>query len=73
MIKWQEGVVITPDQTKLPLQEVTTFAEHQTSQEGIGVMKTAFDITPLKCVSAIVCENIVYYNINFGEFRKPQV
>ena len=23
MIKWQSGVVITPDQTKLPLQEVT--------------------------------------------------
>ena len=23
MIKWQNGIVITPDQTKLPLQEVT--------------------------------------------------
>ena len=23
MIKWRNGVVITPDQTKLPLQEVT--------------------------------------------------
>ena len=23
MIKWQNGTVITPDQTKLPLQEVT--------------------------------------------------
>ena len=23
MIKWQNGTVITPDQTKLPLQEIT--------------------------------------------------
>lgn len=33
-------------------------------------MKTAFDIAPLKCVSAIVCEKIVYYSIIFGEFQK---
>ena len=46
-------------------EEVTTFAGVRTAPEGIGVMNPAFDITPLKYVSAIICETQVYYSKDF--------
>ena len=38
MIKWQNGTVITPDQTKLPLQEVTL--EIKTVEQMAEAIKT---------------------------------
>ncbi len=38
MIKWQNGIVITPDQTKLPLQEVTL--EIKTVEQMAEAIKT---------------------------------
>ena len=39
MIKWQNGTVITPDQTKLPLQEVTL--EIKSVEQMAEAIKTA--------------------------------
>ena len=54
-------------------EEVTHVGCQQIAPNGVAVMNPAFDITPLKYVSAIICETRVYYNKDFGEFRKPQV
>jgi methylthioribose-1-phosphate isomerase len=54
-------------------EEVTHIGSQQIAPDGIGVMNPAFDITPLKYVSAIICERRVYYSKDFGEFRKGKV
>jgi len=51
-------------------EEVTNFCFQQIAPEGVKVMNPAFDITPLKYVSAIICETQVYYNKDFGSFKK---
>jgi len=51
-------------------EEVTHLCSHQIAPDGIQVMNPAFDITPLKYVSAIISETCVYYNKDFGLFKK---
>ncbi len=54
-------------------QEVTHVGCQQTAPEGVKVMNPAFDATPLKYVSAIICESRIYYSRDFGAFRKGKV
>jgi methylthioribose-1-phosphate isomerase len=49
--------------------EVTHFGAHPIAAPGVGVLNPAFDITPLKYVSAIIHENGVYYKKDFGKFK----
>ncbi len=46
-------------------EEVTHIGSQQIAPDGINVMNPAFDITPLKYVSAIICETQVYYSKDF--------
>jgi methylthioribose-1-phosphate isomerase len=50
-------------------EEVTHIGSHQIAPEGINVMNPAFDITPLKYVTAIICESQIYYSKDFGKFK----
>jgi methylthioribose-1-phosphate isomerase len=50
-------------------EEVTHIGSHQIAPDGVNVMNPAFDITPLKYVSAIICETQVYYNKDFSKFK----
>ena len=52
-------------------EEVTRIGSQQIAPDGKNVMNPAFDITPLKYVSAIICETQVYYNKDFVAFKKP--
>ena len=49
--------------------EVTHYGGKQVAAEGIGVYNPAFDITPLKYVSAIIHESGVYYKKDFANFK----
>lgn len=49
--------------------EVTHVGCQQTAPEGVAVMNPAFDATPLKYVSAIICETQVYYSKDFPSFK----
>jgi len=49
--------------------EVTHYGGKKVAAEGIGVLNPAFDITPLKYVSAIIHENGVYYKEDFAKFK----
>ena len=51
-------------------EEVTHIGCQQIAPNGINVMNPAFDITPLKYISAIICETQVYYSKDFGLFKK---
>jgi methylthioribose-1-phosphate isomerase len=51
-------------------EEVTHIGSFRIAPEGINVMNPAFDITPLKYVSAIICESQVYYNRDFRKFKE---
>ncbi|MCW4054871.1 MAG: S-methyl-5-thioribose-1-phosphate isomerase [Candidatus Bathyarchaeota archaeon] len=48
--------------------EVTHYADKQVAAEGVGVLNPAFDITPLKYVSAIIHETGVYFKKDFATF-----
>jgi methylthioribose-1-phosphate isomerase len=48
--------------------EVTHLGSQQIATSGIGVLNPAFDITPLKYVSAIIHESGIYYKQDFGKF-----
>jgi methylthioribose-1-phosphate isomerase len=50
-------------------EEVTHIGCQQIAPDGVNVMNPAFDITPLKYISAIICENKVYYSKDFGKFK----
>jgi methylthioribose-1-phosphate isomerase len=50
-------------------EEVTHIGSCQIAPDGIKVMNPAFDITPLKYVSAIICESQVYYPKDFPKFK----
>ncbi len=49
--------------------EVTHVGCQQTAPEGVAVINPAFDATPLKYVSAIICETQVYYSKDFPSFK----
>jgi methylthioribose-1-phosphate isomerase len=49
--------------------EVTHFGGRQIAASGVGVLNPAFDATPLKYVSAIVCESGVYRKKDFAKFK----
>jgi methylthioribose-1-phosphate isomerase len=49
--------------------EVTHFGGRQIAASGVSVLNPAFDITPLKYVSAIICESCVYYKKDFAKFK----
>ncbi len=50
--------------------EVTHVGCQQTAPNSVKVMNPAFDATPLKYVSAIICETQVYYPKDFETFKK---
>lgn len=52
--------------------EVTHFANNPTAAQGTGVLNPAFDITPLKYVSAIIHESGTYYKQDFGRFTNQR-
>jgi methylthioribose-1-phosphate isomerase len=53
-------------------EEVTHIGSFRIAPEGINVMNPAFDVTPLKYVSAIICESQVYYSRDFREFKEQR-
>jgi methylthioribose-1-phosphate isomerase len=50
-------------------EEVTHIDSKRIAAEGIGVMNPAFDITPLKYVRAIICEDGILYMKDFDKFK----
>jgi methylthioribose-1-phosphate isomerase len=54
-------------------EEVTHVGCQQTAPDGTKVMNPSFDATPLKYVTAIICESRVYYSKDFADFRKGKV
>ena len=48
--------------------EVTHIGSQQIAAQDVGVLNPAFDITPLRYVSAIVCETRVYGKKDFAHF-----
>ena len=50
-------------------REVTQIGSQQIATRGVPVLNPAFDITPLKYVSAIICESGIYYKEDFVKFR----
>lgn len=50
-------------------EEVTHISGQRIAAEGVSVMNPAFDITPLKYVSAIITETGIVYKRNFRNFR----
>ena len=51
-------------------EEVTHFGSDQIAPIGINVMNPAFDITPLKYVSAIISETKVYFTKDFEKWKE---
>ena len=49
--------------------EVTHFGGRQIAASDVSVLNPAFDATPLKYVSAIICESGVYYKKDFAKFK----
>jgi methylthioribose-1-phosphate isomerase len=49
--------------------EVTHFGGQQITASGVSVLNPAFDITPLKYVSAIICESGIYHKKDFAKFK----
>ena len=49
--------------------EVTHIGSKEIAPRGIKVLNPAFDITPLKYVSAIICETGIFYAKDFSNFR----
>jgi methylthioribose-1-phosphate isomerase len=50
-------------------EEVTKIGAQQIAPEGINVFNPAFDVTPLKYVTAIISEDKVYTEKDFAEFK----
>jgi methylthioribose-1-phosphate isomerase len=50
-------------------EEVTRIDSKRIAPEGIGVMNPAFDITPLKYVKGIMCEDGILYVKDFDKFK----
>lgn len=49
--------------------EVKCIRGRQIAASGVNVLNPAFDVTPLKYVSAIICESCVYYKKDFKQFK----
>jgi methylthioribose-1-phosphate isomerase len=54
-------------------EEVTHVGCQQIAPNSVAVMNPAFDITPLKYVSAIITETRIFYSKDFEKFRKGKV
>ena len=52
--------------------EVTHYGAQQVAAQGTDVLNPAFDITPLKYVSAIIHESGIYYKQDFGKFTNQR-
>jgi methylthioribose-1-phosphate isomerase len=52
--------------------EVTHVGSQQIATSGVRVLNPAFDITPLKYVSAIICESVIYYKEDFVKFTRHE-
>jgi methylthioribose-1-phosphate isomerase len=50
-------------------EEVTHLGSAQIAPSGVKVFNPAFDATPLKYVSGIICESKVYYPKDFAKFK----
>jgi len=48
--------------------EVTHIGSQQIAAQDVGVLNPAFDITPLRYVSAIICETRIYGKTDFAHF-----
>jgi len=63
--KWKDVVI----EERNPA-EVTHVGSEQIATRGVDVLNPAFDITPLKYVSAIICESGIYYKEDFVKFTR---
>jgi methylthioribose-1-phosphate isomerase len=54
-------------------EEVTHFLTCQSAPDGVAVMNPSFDATPLKYVSAIICETQIYYPKDYDKFKKMKI
>jgi len=50
-------------------EEVTHMGSQQIAPESVDVLNPAFDITPLKYVTAIICESGILYKKDFDKFK----
>jgi methylthioribose-1-phosphate isomerase len=50
-------------------EEVTHMGGKQIAPTGVKVLNPAFDATPLKYVSGIICESQIYYPKDFSKFK----
>ncbi len=50
-------------------EEVTHIGSQRIAAEGVDVLNPAFDITPMKYVTAIICESGILYKGDFGKFK----
>jgi methylthioribose-1-phosphate isomerase len=63
--KWKDVVI----EERNPA-EVTHVGSQEIATRGVNVLNPAFDITPLKYVSAIICESGIYYKEDFVKFTR---
>ncbi|HLN46196.1 MAG TPA: hypothetical protein VK209_10870, partial [Candidatus Sulfotelmatobacter sp.] len=49
--------------------EVTCIGTQRIAPKDVAVFNPAFDMTPLKYITAIICENRVYYSKDFKKFK----
>jgi methylthioribose-1-phosphate isomerase len=54
-------------------EEVTHIAGKQIAPSGVPVFNPAFDATPLKYVTGIICEDGVYGKADFARFKSGRV
>jgi methylthioribose-1-phosphate isomerase len=52
-----------------PLEEVTHIGSQMIAPRGVNALNPAFDITPLKYVTAIICEDGVLHKEDFVKFK----
>jgi methylthioribose-1-phosphate isomerase len=50
-------------------EEVTSIGSQRIAPEGVKVLNPAFDVTPLKYVTAIICESGILYKEDFRKFK----
>ena len=50
-------------------EEVTSIGSQRIAPEGVTVLNPAFDVTPLKYVTAIICESSILYKEDFRKFK----
>jgi methylthioribose-1-phosphate isomerase len=54
-------------------EEVTHIWGQRIATEGVPVLNPAFDITPLKYVTGIICEDGIFYKKYFSKFQADEV